>query len=262
MENKQIAVFEQIDNSVLSVLKERDILGFEKAYKMSKAIGEIKLLLNAEFMKPIMELQGTSLGFKTDKDKEGGYPIEVVKKCLIEAVFMGVQPYGNMFNIIASNTYLTKEGLGYLLKGIEGLKYVISFELPRINPQSTSAAVVAKLSWTYKSDNGTQSIDIPVKMNAYMGTDAVLGKALRKARKWLYDYITGSDIPEGDISDLDSKNTKVELLLPKNDKEAERIELLIQNATTVGELLNYEEAAKKSPELTKLFSDQLNKLDK
>jgi hypothetical protein len=50
----------------------------------------------------------------------------------------------------------------------------------------------------------TKQIDIPVKVNNFMGTDAVIGKATRKARHWLYNTITGSEIPEGDIQDIDA----------------------------------------------------------
>jgi len=35
-----------------------------------------------------------------------------------------------------------------------------------------------------------------------MGTDAIIGKADRKARAWLYNTITGCDVSDGEISDL------------------------------------------------------------
>ncbi|MFK5282891.1 hypothetical protein ACI3PL_25325, partial [Lacticaseibacillus paracasei] len=80
-----------------------------------------------------MALQGNRLGFKTDKDKSGGYPESVVKNCLIEAVLLGIQPTGNQFNIIAGNMYPTKEGCGYLLNNFKGLSYNLVCSLPRIN---------------------------------------------------------------------------------------------------------------------------------
>jgi len=166
---------------------------------VSNAISELKELLIPEYMKPIMNLQGNKLGFKTDKDASGGYNEGVVKNCLIEAVLFGLQPTGNQFNIIAGNMYATKEGMGYLLSKIPGLKYDIIPELPRINSQS--AAVVMNIEWILGSIHNSKKIDIPIKVNQYMGADAILGKATRKARKWLYDTITGTEIPEGDISD-------------------------------------------------------------
>lgn len=197
------SVIQKLQNSVTSVLQSEQIQGFERAYLVATAAGQLKELLTAEYMKPIMALQGNRLGFKTDKDTSGGYSMEIVKNCLIEAVLMGVQPCGNQFNIIASNCYLTKEGVGYLLKKLPGLSYDAIPGLPRINVEKTSAAITMKVKWTINGVSKSEELEIPVKMNSMMGTDAVIGKATRKARKWLYDTITGSDIPEGDVADND-----------------------------------------------------------
>lgn len=131
----ETGIIQKLNKNVEIALSAQTLAGFEKAYTMATAAGELKKLLNAEYMKPIMELQGNRIGFKTDKDNNGGYPVETVKNCIIEAVLMGVQPVGNQFNIIAGNCYLTKEGIGYLLKNINGLSYDIVFTLPRINPE-------------------------------------------------------------------------------------------------------------------------------
>lgn len=204
MENeKQTAVAKKLNLSVSSVLTNNQVIGFEKAFLVASAIEELKTLLTSEYMKPIMAMQGNKLGFKTDRDKDGGYPENVVKNCLIEAVLMGLQPTGNQFNIIAGNTYATKEGVGELLKGMPGLHFQIDFELPRINADKSSAAVEANVEWTIEGHKQSKVLKIPVKMNSSMGTDAVLGKATRKARKWLYDTITGSELPEGDVQDAD-----------------------------------------------------------
>src|SRR5215204_5340477 len=111
----QSTLAKSLNEKVFSVLSADQLNGFEKAYLIANAIAELKSLLTPEYMKPIMQMQGNKLGFKTDKDKDGGYPEAIVKNCLIEAVLMGVQPFGNQFNIIANNTYITKEGYGYLL---------------------------------------------------------------------------------------------------------------------------------------------------
>jgi hypothetical protein len=200
-ENTDIAI--KLNQSVASVIGAKNLQGFEKAYAIANAAGQLKQMLTKEYMLPIMNLQGNRLGFKTDKDNNGGYSEDVVKNCLIEAVLFGLQPFGNQFNIIAGNMYATKEGCGYLLKQIEGLSYDIIAELPRMN--STSAAIVMNINWSINGISQSKKLDIPVKINQYMGTDAVIGKATRKARKWLYDTITGSELPEGDIADVDAK---------------------------------------------------------
>ena len=196
-----VQIAEKLNNSVASVLGNGALIGFEKAYAVANAINELKSLLSPEYMKPIMELQGNKLGFKTDKDRDGGYSETVVKNCLIEAVLFGLQPCGNQFNIIAGNMYATKEGVGYLLSKIEGLSYDIIAELPRI--KDVSGAVVMKITWTLQGVTQTKQLDLPIKINSGMGVDAVIGKATRKARKWLYDTITGSEVPEGDVIDVD-----------------------------------------------------------
>jgi hypothetical protein len=207
----QLGVAKLLNNNVLAVLGNNNIMGFEKAYLIANAVGKLKELLTKEYMKPIMELQGNRLGFKTDKDiaqggaKGTGYPEDIVKNCLIEAVLFGVQPFGNQFNIIASNMYITKEGTGYLLSKVPGLVYQISPQLPRI--KEGSAAVVMDIEWTIGGVSNKKSIDFPIKVNNYMGTDAVIGKATRKARWWLYSTVTGIELPEGDIQDGDATVT-------------------------------------------------------
>lgn len=203
----QNAVAIKLNHAVESVLAADGFSGFQKAYLIATAAGELKKLLTADYMKPIMDLQGNKLGFKTDKDngqngsKGPGYPEEIVKNCLIEAVLTGVQPFGNQFNIIAGNCYITKEGFGYLLANYAGLSYEIIPALPRINADKSSAAIVMKIKWTLNGIEKERELEIPVKMNSFMGTDAVIGKATRKARAWLYGTITGSEIPEGDAMD-------------------------------------------------------------
>lgn len=235
LSDKISAVAVKLNNSVMSVLGQDKVMGFERAYLVSNAISELKHLLTAEYMKPIMELQGNKLGFKTDKDKDNGYPEPVVKNCLIEAVLFGLQPAGNQFNIIAGNMYATKEGMGYLLSKIPGLVYDIIPELPRI--KDSSGAVVMNIEWTIGGVTKIKRIDIPVKVNNFMGTDAILGKATRKARKWLFDTITGTEIPEGDVSDLDRGGRQtIDLDKVNAEKERSRILEWIDKAETIEDI--------------------------
>src|SRR6185312_14543869 len=107
MSGNEIAL--KLDEEVTLVLDQKNIEGFQMAHSIARGIAKLQTLITPDYMKEIMPLQNTSLGFKTDK-ADGGYPVEVVKRCLIEAVLWGVQPWGNQFNIIASNMYITGEG--------------------------------------------------------------------------------------------------------------------------------------------------------
>lgn len=225
------AIAKKLDSSVASVIGNDKLEGFEKAYSIAFATNELRKLLTDEYMKPIMALQGNRLGFKTDKDKESGYPMPVVRDCLIEAVLMGFQPVGNQFNIIAGNTYGTKEGFGALLKKIEGLSHEVIPELPRIDVANGKAAIKMKIDWTMNGNNQSREIEFPITLNKFMGADAVIGKATRKARHWLYNTIMNTEFPEGDASDSGIVKTTAREVNPN-----EKIEMLIDSAETTAHL--------------------------
>ncbi len=227
-------VIKKLDGSALEVIGSQALAGFEKAYKVADAIVQLKQLLTDEYMAPIMALQGNKLGFKTDKDKEGGYKLPDVKNCLIEAVLIGLEPTGNQFNIIASSMYPTKEGCGALLNKHKGLrKWDVIPGLPRINAERTSAAVDVKIKWTLA--DGTQkeeTIPLAIKMDPkYTSVDAIAGKATRKGRAWLLSSISGVEITDGDTNDIDYKEEAV-----RKDPERDRLLQLIANATTLKKL--------------------------
>lgn len=200
---KQKEIAQILNNSVLSVIGDKALNGFEKAFVIANATKKLKEVLTTEYMKPIMELQGNRLGFKTDKDDKGGYDEATVKNCLIEAVLTGVQPFGNQFNIIAGNMYVTKEGFGQLLKDTQGLKYKIIPGLPRINTDKTSAAITMKMTHSLNGAASSEDeMEIPIRVNSFMGVDAIIGKATRKARAWLFNTIHGTEVADGDAVDV------------------------------------------------------------
>lgn len=201
-ENKNTAVALKLNEAVGSVLNQTNLLGFERAYATAQSIEVLKTLLTPEYMAPIMNLQGNRLGFKTDKDKSGGYPADVVKNCLIEAVLMGLQPFGNEFNIIAGNTYATKEGLGRVLASWKGLTYTLVCGVPIPQPDGKSAVVDVTINWTINGNAQKQVVPIAVKMDQYTSVDALIGKATRKGRAWLLSAISGIEITDGDVNDI------------------------------------------------------------
>lgn len=200
METTEIT--KKLDESVLSVIGSKTMLGFEKANRVAQAVSDLKGLLTDEYMKPIMNLQGNKLGFRTDKDKNGGYPVEIVKNCLIEAVLMGLQPTGNQFNIIAGNMYPTKEGCGYLLNNFRGLSYKIVCGLPKVNQEKTSAAVDVTITWKLNGEEKTEVVPIPIKIDQYASVDSIIGKATRKGRAWLLSFVSGVEVTDGEVEDV------------------------------------------------------------
>lgn len=240
-ENKNTAVALKLNEAVGSVLNQTNLQGFERAYATAQSIEVLKTLLTPEYMAPIMQLQGNRLGFKTDKDKSGGYPMDVVKNCLVEAVLMGLQPFGNEFNIIAGNTYATKEGVGRLLATWKGLKYSLICGVPKPNADGKSAVVDVTIKWTINNESKEEIIPISIKMDAYTSVDAMIGKATRKGRAWLLSAISGIEIVEADITDAEflditPKQTHQEV---SQNKQYDRIVEHIDNpaTTSLSELL-------------------------
>lgn len=235
-------IAKQLNEKVFNVLGENALIGFERAYSISSAIGDLKTLLTPEYMKPIMQLQGNRLGFKTDKDKSGGYDEATVKNCLIEAVLMGLQPYGNQFNIIAGNTYPTKEGTGYLLNNsFKGLKFDIVVNITKTSPDGKSALAEATINWTINEVDRTKVVPIPIKTDAYTGVDAIIGKATRKARAWLISALSGIEITDGDVTDVEGKVISTKLNV---DHEADRFQKMLADCKTTEDVFKLSEQCK------------------
>lgn len=214
-ENKFLSVSKVIDAEISTVLAS-NVNGFQKAFVMSSAIDVIKAQLSDDYMKPIMALQGSSLGFKTDQDtvkekvnnkwvtKKGeGYPMEIVRECLIEATFLGLEVTGNQFNIIGGNMYPTREGFGALLDKMKTLKKNFTYTNILQPAGQKVANVTVQIVWQFDGEQPKkQSIDFPIKSNEYTSYDALIGKAERKAKRWLYNTIKGTDISDGDVNDI------------------------------------------------------------
>lgn len=265
---KQQEVAIALDDAVFQVIGADAILGFRKAFQVANATKQLKELLNDEYLEPIMLLQGNRLGFKTDKDTSGGYAKSIVKNCLIEAVLTGVQPYMNQFNIIAGNCYVTKEGFGYLLSNIKGLKYEIIPMIPKV--EGTQATIVMRITWSIgASETEVREIEFVIKVNSYMGADAIIGKATRKSRAWLYNQVTGVEVGDGDAAEVEaSKNTIVLQNQGDNTFGSPKAEGIANNTNTVvAEAKAKKEkianlATKGKSELTAVEETYLNKLSR
>lgn len=172
------------------------------------AVGVVTLLreaLTEEVMdKVFMPLMNTKIGFMTDRtgkpDKRGNvkplYSRDVVRDCIIDAVIIGLLPTGNQFNILAERMYPTKEGYTALLKKL-GVRYVIEIGQDKSqNPQY--AELACKISFSHNGEKNSFTLNVSVVKNDYSSNDQIRGKAERKAKKALYEYITGSDFGDGD----------------------------------------------------------------
>lgn len=199
---------------------------FESAFRMAAGVQRLRQSITSAMMKDIMALQGTALGFRTDKDRDGGYPVEVVKDCAIEAVLRGFRLVGNEINIISGRMYGTKEGFARLVREFEG---VTDLRLVPSVPRMQNGGALVSYKATWRIDGAPQTLDreFAVRVNSGMGADAIIGKATRKMLAAIYGQLTGSEhaIPEGEVGDeaLPAERTTVSTLndsLPTPTKEA------------------------------------------
>jgi hypothetical protein len=175
----------------------------QKAFVMAHGIRQLRELITDDAMKDVMQLQGTALGFRTDKDSGQGYPVQLVKDCLIEASLRGLRPIGNEWNIISGRVYVTKEGFARLVREYPGMT---DLELLPQVPRMKDGGALVTYRAKFKVDGVPAEIEreIPVRVNTGMGADAILGKATRKMLCAIYERLTGSEysLPEGDVTDV------------------------------------------------------------
>jgi len=179
---------------------------------VARAMQGLRELLSGEVMRDVMLLQNTPLGFQTDKP-QGGYPVDVVRDCLIVALLSGFRPTGNEFNIIAGRFYMTKDGARNRVLSWAGLANLeIELGVPQMAGEKGSL-VEAFASWRLNGKlhtllcskpGATNSRDtrIPVRVNAGMGTDAIFGKATRKLYAKILERLTGMQLDQED-EDID-----------------------------------------------------------
>lgn len=230
---EQTLVFQKLSEKVKAVMA-NDMASIENSLVVANAVSYFRSALTPEIMAPIMALQGSKLGFRTDKDKvrdqsgnyvKGpGYSLDIVKDCFIEMSVIGLLPIGNHWNIIGNNSYPTKEGATYLLKK-ENLRYTITYPEYSQSPDKKTATVKAKINWTLNGVDEEQIIDFPVKSDAYTTFDALIGKCERKAKMWLYNKVSGLNITDGDIDDIPHEvvKSKINTEAIVKDKERERV---------------------------------------
>ena len=260
----EIAV--KLNQSVLSVIGEDNMAGFEKSFQIANAMAFLRENLTDEVMKPIMAMQGSKLGFKTDKDTSGGYPINVVRDCLIDASLTGVNTHGNQFNIISGITYITKEGYGELLKKVKqtnGLKYVIKHSVPKVDASKTFATVESTVKYTIDGVTEEETLTFSIKGNSFATADAYLGKAERKARAWLFNQVSDSEVSDGDVEDIDVTVVATQPVVSAEEKELAQFKEVLLTINTVEELKSMKESSESfTPEETKLLKAKYAELTK
>lgn len=189
---------------------------FGKAFVAVNVVNSLREALTDEVMKQVfMPLMNTKIGFLTDRpQKKNGnivkpeYSIAIVRDAIIDGVMMGLTPTENRMNIIAEKAYPTKEGYTYLLNKL-GVKYLLDVSYDK-GSASNFAEIPVKINYEYKGEKSSFTIVATVKKDNYSSHDQLRGKAERRAKKALYEYITGSDFGDADEATIDISHETID----------------------------------------------------
>jgi hypothetical protein len=204
-------------SSVLAIQAAHDSgSDMQKALVTARSINGIRQRLTKEVMVDIMSLQGSALGFKTDRDNDGGYPLEKVREAIIAALLKGLRVTGNEINIIAGNLYETVHGIGRLVKEFPGVTDLnIQMGVPVLNGPET-LLVSARAEWRYNgramevvcSKGDEMDTRIAVRITNKGTVDNYIGKAKSKLYRRIYERLTGSELSNLD-DDIPAESAKI-----------------------------------------------------
>src|SRR4029077_1717470 len=182
---------------------------FQQSISLAVAMNQLREALTPDLMQPMLELMNSPLGFLTDRNGRPNnkgevkplYDVAIVRDCLIEAIMRGVMPINNEFNILAGRTYLAKNGLGRKVKQFPGLtEYKDSISVPRIS-EGKGAIIQCWATWKLNGVEDRIEREFAIKGDSYAGADSYVGKAQRKLYNAVYERISGSALPEGEVTD-------------------------------------------------------------
>lgn len=178
---------------------------FGAAFNAARVITLLREVLTEEVMTRVfMPLMNTKVGFRTDRDgkpdKSGRikplYDVATVRDAIIDAAIIGLLPTGNQFNIISGTMYPTKEGYTVLLKKICA-KYIIDVQQDQ-SKNPAFAEFPCKINYSFNGEKNSITVVATVRRDQYSSNDQLRGKAERRAKKALYEYLTGTDYGDAD----------------------------------------------------------------
>lgn len=174
------------------------------AFKAVIVVNNLRQALTDEVMKMVfMPLMNTKIGFLTDRtgkpNKRGQtkplYTINEVRDCIIDAASFGLLPTFNQFNILAGRMYPTKEGYTSLLKKIK-CQYILNVGQDSASNDANEAIIPVKINYQYRGEKNSFVATFHIPKYSTDGSDQLKGKAERRAKKQLYEYVTGLDLGE------------------------------------------------------------------
>jgi hypothetical protein len=205
-----IELAQQLDTSVQDQRKEIDKYKEHPALRMiatASALRVLRDLMTPELIeRHILPLQNTSLGFMTDRKE--GYSAKELRDPMIEAMLMGLSPVNQEIAIIAGRCYAAKNGL---LRKVQ--EATTNLQITPGVPQACPNGALIGMSATWERNGKPESLHcqkrkdidgnemderIAVRVNAGMGADAIIGKAVRKLCRRILDKLGYAAVPIAD----------------------------------------------------------------
>lgn len=206
-----------------------------QAVQLAQGMHAIRQAMSDEVVQAVfMPLQGSPLGFTTDRDsaKDGPkkYGIDVVRDVMIEGMIKGLRPIGNEMMIISGRLYSPKNGLKRMVKEFPGLTDLeIEIGVPVSGQDGALVSAVAKWQLDGQTMEVRRGVEqrpdgtrfdnrIPIRVNKAMGIDAIRGKAERKLFHDVYERIAGSAFA---VQDADLEDGPAQIVQPPEAPQLE-----------------------------------------
>ena len=234
----ELAKFEKQKEKFEIAVKEAENISLVQnagaAFKAVIIVNNLREALTDEIMKEVfMPLMNTKIGFLTDrdpkrKDKSGKspvpYDIETVRDAIIDAASFGLLPTFNQFNIIAGKMYPTKEGYTGNLKRL-GVKYIISFGPDLAKPDAKFSEISYKINYEFRGEQKVLTGMAVTPKTSYSSYDQQKGKSERRAKKDLYEYLTGLDLGEDDGDFTPAEDVTGKVIDQKENDEPKQVQI-------------------------------------
>ncbi len=214
-------------------------------------------LSHAGIKDTVLAMKDTRLGFLTDRSEKAvaaarngnkplvPYSYNEIAECCVEAMLKGYRITNNEFNIIAGNFYPAKNGKYRKIieyPGVANFQYTTT--PPQYDPDGKYAKVQGFASWAKDgvrqvlghsdAEKGVQDTQtFKIRVNAYMGEDAVIGKAQSKLFSRVLERLTGR--VEAETTDVEFGEGPVVEMPTTEDKTKEKAEALKAKLKTANE---------------------------
>lgn len=284
---KAVATIEEVGKQIDTIIDKclpitsKQAHGFNEALVLAGGIKAMRdIFLNNDGIKENIEaMANTPLGFMTDRSPEAlasskkqlkPYTYHEIAECCIEAMLQGYRITGNEFNIIAGRFYPAKNGkYRKIIENEEISSFFFTTTSPafatetRMNYGKPDTVSIAKVqcfaSWMQNNTSVKIGYDedklvFKIKVNAFMGDDGVIGKALSKLFSRVLMRIEGIIIPES--TDIDGAQVILD-----DEPSQESLKDRLQTANRPNPLhqapewAKYKEACEIDPDLAAQFPE-------